>query len=125
MESGSGNPTGLSGTVDRIPFHPYYTYKDVVGFLVVLMILIGIVTFNPTYLLHNDHFSIANPLVTPIHIQPEFYYLALYAILRSIENKLIGVIAMIGAILILLILPLVDTSEVRGLRFRPISKGFY
>ena len=124
-EAGSGNPTGISGEVDRIPFHPYYTYKDLVGFTVFLLALMTIVSFNPLFLLHSDHFIPANPLVTPSHIEPESYFLAFYAILRSIPNKLFGVIAMVSAILILLIMPIMETSRIRGLRFRPIAKFFY
>jgi len=125
QEAGSGNPTGLSGEIDKVPFHPYYTYKDLVGFLIFLVVFIAFVSFNPTYLLHSDHFIPANPLVTPTHIVPEIYFLAFYAVLRSIPNKLIGVMAMVGAILILLILPFVETSRIRGLRFRPLGKIFF
>jgi len=125
QEAGSGNPTGLSGEVDKIPFHPYYIYKDIVGFVVFLVFFVIFVSYNPTFLLHSDHFIPANSLSTPTHIVPEIYFLAFYAVLRSIPNKLLGVLAMIGAILILLILPLVETSRIRGLRFRPIGKFFY
>jgi ubiquinol-cytochrome c reductase cytochrome b subunit len=71
LEAGSGNPTGISADVDKVPFHPYYTYKDLVGFFLFILLFISLISYNPTYFLHSDHFIPANPLVTPTHIVPE------------------------------------------------------
>ena len=124
-EHGSNNPLGYGGNVDKIRFHPYYTYKDLVGFVALIMILMGLVFYNPNLLGHSDNYIEANRLVTPAHISPEFYFLPYYTILRAIPSKIGGVLAMVGAILIMLILPFVDTSRIRGVRFRPIGKVIY
>ena len=124
-EHGSNNPLGYGGNVDKIRFHPYYTYKDLVGFVALIMILMGLVFYNPNLLGHSDNYIEANRLVTPAHISPEFYFLPYYTILRAIPSKIGGVLAMVGAILIMLILPYVDTSRIRGVRFRPIGKIIY
>nr|YP_010417161.1 apocytochrome b [Capillidium rhysosporum]QWY25708.1 apocytochrome b [Capillidium rhysosporum] len=121
-EHGSNNPLGVSANIDRVPFHPYYTFKDIVGFLAFFLVLSIIVFYMPNLMGHPDNYIPANPLVTPTHIQPEWYFLPYYAILRSIPNKLLGVIAMFAAILILLAMPLLDTSRVRGSQFRPLMK---
>jgi ubiquinol-cytochrome c reductase cytochrome b subunit len=124
-ENGSSNPNGISGNLDRAPFHPYFSYKDAVTFCLFFLVLAYFVFFAPNVLGHSDNYIPANPLSTPSSIVPEWYLLPFYAILRSIPNKLLGVIAMIAAILILLALPLVDTSRLRGLVFRPIGKLCY
>nr|YP_004021889.1 cytochrome b [Exorista sorbillans]ADI48564.1 cytochrome b [Exorista sorbillans]ADO85320.1 cytochrome b [Exorista sorbillans] len=121
-ETGSNNPMGLNSNIDKIPFHPYFTYKDIVGFIIMTMILILLVLINPYLLGDPDNFIPANPLVTPIHIQPEWYFLFAYAILRSIPNKLGGVIALVLSIAILMILPLYHLSKFRGIQFYPINK---
>nr|YP_009536180.1 cytochrome b [Nemorilla maculosa]AYM35211.1 cytochrome b [Nemorilla maculosa] len=121
-ETGSNNPLGLNSNEDKIPFHPYFTYKDIVGFIIMIMILTLLVLINPYLLGDPDNFIPANPLVTPIHIQPEWYFLFAYAILRSIPNKLGGVIALVLSILILVILPFYHLSKFRGIQFYPINK---
>nr|WGO62128.1 cytochrome b [Petrosaltator rozeti] len=124
-ETGSNNPTGLISDADKIPFHPYYTIKDLLGVFLVLLILLLLVLFSPDLLGDPDNYTPANPLNTPPHIKPEWYFLFAYAILRSIPNKLGGVLALILSILILLILPLLHTSKQRSLMFRPISQFLF
>ena len=122
----SGNPEGIASITDKIRFHPYFTSKDLVGFFVGLLFFSFLVFFEPNYLGHPDNSIPANPLVTPSHIQPEWYYLAFYAILRAIPSKLGGVVAMIGAILILFSLSLQhNESGIRSLRYRPLSKFLF
>jgi len=121
-ETGSNNPIGVNSNVDKIPFHPYFTYKDIFGFIVITIILILLVLINPYLLGDPDNFIPANPLVTPIHIQPEWYFLFAYAILRSIPNKLGGVIALVLSIAILAILPFYHLRKFRGIQFYPINK---
>lgn len=121
-QTGSNNPTGLNSNSDKIPFHPYFTYKDIVGFLIIIIFLTLLTLINPYLLGDPDNFIPANPLVTPIHIQPEWYFLFAYAILRSIPNKLGGVLALVFSIAILFILPFSHTSKFRGLQFYPINK---
>nr|QHD47872.1 cytochrome b [Peltoperlopsis cebuano] len=121
-QTGSNNPLGLNSNVDKIPFHPYFTFKDIVGFLVLIMILSLLTLFEPYMLGDPDNFTPANPLVTPVHIQPEWYFLFAYAILRSIPNKLGGVIALVLSIAILLILPFTNKSNFRGIQFYPINQ---
>lgn len=124
---GNNNPVGISvkSEQDTVPFHPYYTVKD--GFaLVVFMILFSyFVFFAPNVLGHADNYIPANPLVTPAHIVPEWYLLPFYAILRAVPDKLGGVIAMVGAIFILFVLPWLDTSKIRSARYRPLFKQFF
>nr|QIV25861.1 cytochrome b [Myodes glareolus] len=124
-ETGSNNPTGLNSDADKIPFHPYYTIKDFLGVLILLMSLMILVLFFPDVLGDPDNYTPANPLNTPAHIKPEWYFLFAYAILRSIPNKLGGVLALILSILILAFLPLLHTSKQRGLTFRPITQTMY
>lgn len=124
-QNGSNNPLGISSNVDKIPFHPYFTYKDYVGIFIFLFIFSYFVFFIPNSLVEPDNYIPANPLVTPAAIVPEFYLLPFYAILRSIPNKLLGVIAMVLAILILLLVPFIDVSYIRSMQFRPILKFFY
>nr|YP_010586932.1 cytochrome b [Agria mihalyii]UZZ45797.1 cytochrome b [Agria mihalyii] len=124
-ETGSNNPMGLNSNIDKIPFHPYFTFKDIVGFIIMTMILILLVLINPYLLGDPDNFIPANPLVTPIHIQPEWYFLFAYAILRSIPNKLGGVIALVLSIAILAILPFYHLSKFRGIQFYPINQFIF
>nr|UMI33281.1 cytochrome b [Rhagoletis cerasi]WCB98188.1 cytochrome b [Rhagoletis cerasi]WCB98201.1 cytochrome b [Rhagoletis cerasi] len=121
-QTGSNNPIGLNSNIDKIPFHPYFSYKDIVGFIVMIMILLLLTLINPYLLGDPDNFIPANPLVTPVHIQPEWYFLFAYAILRSIPNKLGGVIALVLSIAILMILPFYHLSKFRGIQFYPINK---
>jgi len=123
---GSNNPLGIDpkGPQDTVPFHPYYTMKDGFGVVVFLIIFAGFTFFAPDYMGHPDNYIPANPLVTPEHIVPEWYFLPFYAILRAIPDKLGGVLAMFGAIAVLFVLPWLDTSRVRSATFRPIYKWF-
>nr|AVN68094.1 cytochrome b [Blattella lituricollis] len=120
-QTGSNNPLGLNSNIDKIPFHPYFSIKDTFGFIILIMFL-TILTLKEPYILGDpDNFTPANPLVTPVHIQPEWYFLFAYAILRSIPNKLGGVIALVMSIAILFILPLYS-SNFRGMQFYPINQ---
>nr|ABD94337.1 cytochrome b [Monodelphis handleyi] len=121
-ETGSSNPTGINPNSDKIPFHPYYTIKDALGLILMILILMSLAMFSPDMLGDPDNFTPANPLNTPPHIKPEWYFLFAYAILRSIPNKLGGVLALLASILVLLIIPLLHTSKQRSLMFRPISQ---
>ncbi|CAG7592842.1 cytochrome b/b6 [Hyalomma marginatum] len=123
---GSNNPTGVQVKTeyDTIPFHPYYTVKDFFGFGVFFLIFFGFVFFSPNSLGHPDNYIPANPLVTPPHIVPEWYFLPFYEILRSIPDKLGGVIAMFGAIVILFLLPWLDGSKIRSANYRPLFRIF-
>nr|QDA95931.1 cytochrome b [Caluromys philander] len=124
-ETGSNNPTGINSDMDKIPFHPYYTIKDALGLMLMLLILLLLAMFSPDMLGDPDNFTPANPLSTPPHIKPEWYFLFAYAILRSIPNKLGGVLALLASILILLIIPFLHTSSQRSLMFRPISQVLF
>nr|YP_009487179.1 apocytochrome b [Russula compacta]AWB36081.1 apocytochrome b [Russula compacta] len=119
---GSNNPNGISSNGDRYAMHPYFTFKDLVTIFAFFLALSVIVFFYPNLLGHSDNYIPANPMSTPPSIVPEWYLLPFYAILRSIPNKLLGVIAMFGSLLILLILPLTDLSRIRGSQFRPAMK---
>nr|YP_010953284.1 cytochrome b [Olinga feredayi]WMQ76532.1 cytochrome b [Olinga feredayi] len=121
-QTGSNNPLGISNNSDKIPFHPYFTMKDMLGFLISTLMLIMLSLYNPYLLSDPDNFIPANSLVTPIHIQPEWYFLFAYAILRSIPNKLGGVIALLMSILILMTMPFTYSSKIRGLQFFPLNK---
>lgn len=121
-QTGSNNPLGIVRNVDKVPFHPYFTFKDITGFIVILAALILLTLLNPYLLGDPDNFIPANPLVTPAHIQPEWYFLFAYAILRSIPNKLGGVIALVISILILLILPFTHAAKFRSLTFYPLNQ---
>nr|Q6ELU6.1 RecName: Full=Cytochrome b; AltName: Full=Complex III subunit 3; AltName: Full=Complex III subunit III; AltName: Full=Cytochrome b-c1 complex subunit 3; AltName: Full=Ubiquinol-cytochrome-c reductase complex cytochrome b subunit [Pronolagus crassicaudatus]AAS54934.1 cytochrome b [Pronolagus crassicaudatus] len=121
-ETGSNNPSGIPSDSDKIPFHPYYTIKDTLGFLMLILLLLLLTLFTPDLLGDPDNYSPANPLNTPPHIKPEWYFLFAYAILRSIPNKLGGVLALIMSILILAIMPFLHTSKQRSMMFRPISQ---
>nr|YP_001496990.1 cytochrome b [Bufo japonicus]BAF81505.1 cytochrome b [Bufo japonicus] len=124
-QTGSSNPTGLNPNFDKIPFHAYYSYKDLFGFAVMLALLALLSTFAPNLLGDPDNFTPANPLVTPPHIKPEWYFLFAYAILRSIPNKLGGVLALLFSIMILFLMPFLHTSKQRTLMFRPLAKLFF
>uniref|UniRef100_A0A3Q8R2U5 Cytochrome b n=2 Tax=Leiognathidae TaxID=30846 RepID=A0A3Q8R2U5_PHOBI len=121
-ETGSNNPLGLSSNTDKIPFHPYFSYKDLLGFALMLLILASLALFSPNMLGDPDNFTPANPMVTPPHIKPEWYFLFAYAILRSIPNKLGGVLALLASILVLALVPFLHTSKHRSLTFRPLSQ---
>ena len=123
--AGSGNPLGVSGTYDRIPFAPYYLFKDLITIFIFIFILSGFVFFMPNVLGDSDNYIMANPMQTPAAIVPEWYLLPFYAILRSIPNKLLGVIAMFSAILAIMLLPLLYLGRSRGLQFKPLSKFFF
>uniref|UniRef100_A0A4D6EKD3 Cytochrome b n=27 Tax=Cobitinae TaxID=278169 RepID=A0A4D6EKD3_MISMI len=124
-ETGSNNPMGLNSDADKVSFHPYFSYKDLLGFAVVLLALTSLSLFSPNLLGDPDNFTPANPLVTPPHIKPEWYFLFAYAILRSIPNKLGGVLALLFSILILMVVPILHTSKQRGLAFRPITQFLF
>nr|Q4VUV8.1 RecName: Full=Cytochrome b; AltName: Full=Complex III subunit 3; AltName: Full=Complex III subunit III; AltName: Full=Cytochrome b-c1 complex subunit 3; AltName: Full=Ubiquinol-cytochrome-c reductase complex cytochrome b subunit [Thyroptera tricolor]AAU04728.1 cytochrome b [Thyroptera tricolor] len=124
-ETGSNNPTGIPSDLDMIPFHPYYSIKDILGFLLMLTALSVLTLFSPDLLGDPDNYMPANPLNTPPHIKPEWYFLFAYAILRSIPNKLGGVLALVLSILVLAIIPLLHTSKQRSLMFRPISRFLF
>jgi ubiquinol-cytochrome c reductase cytochrome b subunit len=117
---GSNNPLGINTNVDTTSFYPYFYVKDLLSFLVFLALFSFFVFFYPNVLGHSDNYIPANPLVTPSHIVPEWYFLPFYAILRSIPDKLGGVVAMLAAILVLLLLPILNTSEIRSSKFRPV-----
>ena len=122
---GSSNPNGIGANSDRYSMHPYFTFKDLVTIFLFFLVLSIIVFYYPNLLGHSDNYIPANPMQTPASIVPEWYLLPFYAILRSIPNKLLGVIAMFGSLLILLILPLTDLSRIRGSQFRPAMKLFF
>ena len=124
---GNNNPTGIpvKSSTDTVPFNPYMTFKDLFAMALFTMIFAYFVFFAPNYLGHADNYIEANPLQTPAHIVPEWYFLPFYAILRAIPNKLFGVIAMFSAIAVLLFVPWLDTSRIRSSRYRPIYKWFF
>nr|ARO70461.1 cytochrome b [Iguana iguana] len=124
-ETGSNNPTGLNSNPDKIPFHPYFSYKDLLGTTLMITTLLTLVLFSPNLLTDPENFTPANPLITPPHIKPEWYFLFAYAILRSIPNKLGGVLALLFSILILMIVPLLHLSKQRSTTFRPFSQTLF
>nr|YP_010954808.1 cytochrome b [Hemisodorcus donckieri]WMW30193.1 cytochrome b [Hemisodorcus donckieri] len=121
-QTGSNNPLGTNSNIDKIPFHPYYSYKDIFGYIIMSFLLMMLILINPYLLGDPENFIPANPLVTPIHIQPEWYFLFAYAILRSIPNKLGGVIALVMSILILLIVPFINLKKMQSTQFYPLNK---
>nr|QIV24599.1 cytochrome b [Bifidoprionus rufus] len=124
-QTGSNNPLGTKSNIDKIPFHPFFTFKDLVGFLIATMAL-SVLTLTEPYLLGDpDNFTPANPLVTPIHIQPEWYFLFAYAILRSIPNKLGGVLALVFSIAILYSLPFMNKKKFLSNQFYPLNKTLF
>nr|YP_009112277.1 cytochrome b [Oedalechilus labiosus]AIY61262.1 cytochrome b [Oedalechilus labiosus] len=124
-ETGSNNPLGLSSNTDKISFHPYFSWKDLVGFAVLLGLLVTLALVSPNLLGDPDNFITANSLVTPPHIKPEWYFLFAYAILRSVPNKLGGVLALLCSILVLMAIPVLHTSKHRSLTFRPLTQFLF
>lgn len=123
--AGSNSPTGLNANSDKVPFHVYFTSKDLYGFFLIGILISLLIFYIPNYLGDPENFIDANPLVTPVHIMPEWYFLFAYAILRAIPNKLGGVIALLLSILVLTIIPFIHTSKLKSLNFRPLGKSFY
>nr|AEL17412.1 cytochrome b [Paradoxornis guttaticollis] len=121
-ETGSNNPLGIPSDCDKIPFHPYYSTKDLLGFALMFIPLATLALFAPNMLGDPENFTPANPLATPPHIKPEWYFLFAYAILRSIPNKLGGVLALAASVLVLFLIPLLHTSKLRSMTFRPLSQ---
>ena len=124
-QTGSNNPIGINSNSDKISFHPFFSFKDILGFIIIVWRLVWLSTTNPYLLGDVENFIPANPLVTPVHIQPEWYFLFAYAILRSIPNKLGGVIALVLSIAILMILPFSQNRSVRGNQFYPINQVIF
>jgi quinol-cytochrome oxidoreductase complex cytochrome b subunit len=123
-KDGSNNPLGIESQTDRVNFYPYFYVKDLLAFITLVLFFSFFIFYFPNDLGHPDNYIPANPMVTPAHIVPEWYFLPFYAILRSIPDKLGGVVAMGGALVVLLILPFINTSEIRSSRFRPIYRKF-
>nr|WRO45310.1 cytochrome b [Leptoglossus occidentalis] len=121
-QTGSNNPLGLNSNYDKIPFHPYFSIKDLMGMMFTLTLFILLVLLEPRLLGDPENFIPANPMVTPVHIQPEWYFLFAYAILRSIPNKLGGVLAMVLSILVIVILPITNKSKFQSMAFYPANK---
>jgi len=121
----SNNPLGLDSKIDTISFHPYYISKDLLGLFVILILFSLLIFFAPNLLGDPENYIKANPLVTPVHIMPEWYFLFAYAILRAIPNKLGGVIALVLSILVLFTLPFINTSKIKNSNFRPLNKIFF
>jgi len=124
-QTGSNNPLGINRNFDKISFHPYFSSKDLFGFFTIILLLITICFFFPWMLGDPENFIPANPLVTPVHIQPEWYFLMAYAILRSIPNKLGGVVALAISIIILMICPFMYKRKFRGYIFYPLNKFLF
>nr|WQB38567.1 cytochrome b [Acanalonia sp.] len=121
-ETGSSNPLGMKNNIDKIPFHPYFTTKDILGMTITMMIFSTIINLNPFMMMDPENFSPANPMVTPIHIQPEWYFLFAYAILRSIPSKLGGVVALMMSIIILMTLPFSMKNKFQSMKMYPVNK---
>nr|ADM64757.1 cytochrome b [Aotus azarai infulatus]QXI73073.1 cytochrome b [Aotus azarai infulatus]QXI73091.1 cytochrome b [Aotus azarai infulatus] len=121
-ETGSSNPSGMTSDPDKVTFHPYYTAKDILGLIFLLLSLMSLTLFMPDLLTDPDNYTLANPLNTPPHIKPEWYFLFAYAILRSIPNKLGGVLALVLSILILMVIPVLHFSKQQSMMFRPITQ---
>nr|UZA66539.1 cytochrome b [Aromia bungii] len=124
-QTGSNNPLGTNSNIDKMPFHPYFSFKDIVGFQVTVFLLISLTLWNPYLLGDPDNFIPANPLVTPVHIQPEWYFLFAYAILRSIPNKLGGVLALVMSIAILYLMPFINKKKIQSNQFYPLNKFIF
>lgn len=120
--SGSRNPIGVNSNLDKIPFHPYFSFKDIIGFFLIFWLLLYIVFLYPFLFGDRENFIPANPLITPVHIQPEWYFLFAYAILRSIPNKLGGAVALVASIFILFILPVTYSRKLRGSQFNKLTQ---
>nr|YP_010363322.1 cytochrome b [Cladiucha magnoliae]UNY39798.1 cytochrome b [Cladiucha magnoliae] len=123
--TGSSNPLGTNSNLDKIPFHPYFTLKDIIGFIIMLTLLMLLLLINPNFLSDPDNFTQANPLITPSHIKPEWYFLFAYAILRSIPNKLGGVIALMSSIMIFMIMPLCNKMKFKSMFFYPLNQFLF
>jgi len=121
-QTGSNNPIGLNSNYDKVPFHPFFSIKDLIRMIVIIFAYTIINLINPFLLGDVENFIPANPIVTPIHIQPEWYFLFAYAILRSIPNKLGGVLALVASIAILFLVPLINKSKILGNQFYPFNK---
>jgi ubiquinol-cytochrome c reductase cytochrome b subunit len=124
-QNGSNNPLGINGNVDKIPFYPFFVLKDLFSLILISVFFCFFVYFAPNYLGHTDNYIEANAMVTPAHIVPEWYFLPLYAVLRSIPHKLGGVIAMLSALVVLLVLPYLGTAEIRSSSFRPFHRALF
>jgi len=124
-KAGSGNPLGIGNYLDRVTFSPYFVFKDFITIFIFIFVLSTFVFFAPNVLGDSENYVMANPMQTPPAIVPEWYLLPFYAILRSIPNKLLGVIAMFAAILIILSMIFLDVNKIRGFQFRPLSKMFF
>nr|UUL71585.1 cytochrome b [Aromia bungii] len=124
-QTGSNNPLGTNSNIDKMPFHPYFSFKDIMGFQVTVFLLISLTLWNPYLLGDPDNFIPANPLVTPVHIQPEWYFLFAYAILRSIPNKLGGVLALVMSIAILYLMPFINKKKIQSNQFYPLNKFIF
>jgi len=124
-QDGSNNPLGITSVSDKISFFPYFFIKDTLSFIAFIMFFSFFVYYSPNTLGHPDNYIEANPMVTPEHIVPEWYFLPSYAILRSIPNKLVGVIALFASLLVLLLLPIISTSKVRSSLYRPLHQKFF
>jgi ubiquinol-cytochrome c reductase cytochrome b subunit len=122
---GSSNPLGICSKIDRVGFYPYFVVKDILGLIFMIIVFFLCVCNSPNYLGHTDNYILANPLVTPTHIVPEWYFLPFYAILRSIPSKLGGVIFMLMAIIILMFLPLLYPTVYRNPQVKPLFSIFY
>lgn len=124
-EVGSNNPLGITLKTENVPFYPYFYTKDLFGIMVLFLVFFTFIFYYPNTLGHPDNYIEANPMKTPLHIVPEWYFLPFYAILRSIPNKIGGVIGMFGSLIILLTIPFTNSSEIRSTAFRPIFKVCY
>nr|UPL66022.1 cytochrome b [Myrmedobia distinguenda] len=124
-QTGSNNPLGLNSNYDKIPFHPYFSIKDIMGMSIIMMLFIILNLWEPNLLGDSENFIPANPMITPVHIQPEWYFLFAYAILRSIPNKLGGVIAMVASIIVISTLPINNNKKFQGNKFYPINKMLF
>nr|AAU87465.1 cytochrome b [Lycodryas inopinae]ADM33712.1 cytochrome b [Lycodryas inopinae] len=122
---GSNNPLGTNSDIDKIPFHPYHSYKDTLMLTTMITLLLVMTTLTPDIFNDPENFSKANPLVTPQHIKPEWYFLFAYSILRSIPNKLGGTLALLMSVMILIIMPLTHTSRTRSMTFRPMAQFMF
>ena len=119
---GSNNPIGVTSNIDKVGMHPYYTFKDLITIFLFIIGISGFIFYYPNTLGHPDNYIMANPMQTPPSIVPEWYLLPFYAILRSIPNKLLGIIAMIIAILILIVLPRIELTQIRNTNYKLYSK---
>nr|YP_009184243.1 cytochrome b [Bradypus torquatus]ALO62201.1 cytochrome b [Bradypus torquatus]ATP85012.1 cytochrome b [Bradypus torquatus] len=124
-KTGSNNPLGISSNSDKIPFHPYHTMKDILGLSIMILTMSTLTLFSPDLLEDPNNYTPANPLNTPPHIKPEWYFLFTYAILRSIPNKLGGILALTCSILMLIIIPMTHTAKQQSMMFRPISQHLF